>query len=163
MGEVQPVRVLFVCMGNICRSPTAHGVFRSLVEQARLDDRIEIDSAGTHDYHVGNPPDRRTVRAAAGRGFRLDDLRARAVEPRDLATFDHVLAMDRANHRALVGIAAPGDRPKVEMLLSYASEYPDQEVPDPYFGGPSGFDVVLDRVEAGCQGLLDHLRDRHGW
>jgi len=149
-------------MGNICRSPTAHGVFRHLVEEASLADRIGIDSAGTHDFHVGNPPDRRAMRAAAERGYRLDDLRARAVAPRDLDPFDHVLAMDRANHRALLAMWMPEERSKVELFMAYAHGYSDDEVPDPYYGGVSGFDDVLDRVEAGCRGLLAFVRERHG-
>jgi len=157
-----PVQVLFVCMGNICRSPTAHGVFRHMVEEAGLADSIAIDSAGTHDFHIGKPPDRRATRAAAERGYRLDDLRARAVAPRDLDAFDHVLAMDRANHRALLAMGTPEERPKVELFMAYAEGYSDDEVPDPYYGGVSGFDDVLDRVEAGCRGLLVHVRGRHG-
>lgn len=159
----EPVQVLFVCMGNICRSPTAHGVFRAMVEEAGLADRIGIDSAGTHDFHTGKGPDRRAVAAAAERGYRLNDLRARAVEPRDLGVFDHVLAMDRANHRALLWMAAPEERPKVELLMAYAEGCSDLEVPDPYYGGVSGFDDVLDRVEAGCRGLLHRIRRERGW
>jgi len=148
-------------MGNICRSPTAHGVFRKMVEEVALRDAISIDSAGTHDFHIGKPPDRRAARAAAARGYRLDDLRARAVEPRDLEAFDHVLAMDRVNQRALLAMGTSGQRARVELFMSHAQGYSDLEVPDPYFGGVSGFDDVLDRVEAGCRGLLAHVRARH--
>lgn len=158
-----PVQVLFVCMGNICRSPTAHGVFRRMVEEAGLSDSISIDSAGTHDFHFGKPPDRRATRAAEKRGYRLEDLRARVVARRDLDAFDHVLAMDRANHRTLLAMGMPAERSKVELFMSYAVGYSDQEVPDPYYGGVSGFDDVLDRVEAGCRGLLAHIRVHNGW
>ena len=163
MTSQPELQVLFVCMGNICRSPTAHGVFRRLVEQAGLAQRIGIDSAGTHDFHVGHPPDRRARAAAAERGYELDDLRARMVVADDLASFDHVLAMDRSNHRALLAMAAPAERPRVELLLDYAELYRGQDVPDPYYGGPAGFDNVLDRVEAGCRGLLAHIRAQRGW
>ncbi|MDX1607367.1 MAG: low molecular weight protein-tyrosine-phosphatase, partial [Candidatus Competibacterales bacterium] len=149
MTHKPDVQVLFVCMGNICRSPTAHGVFRHLVEQANLAHRIGVDSAGTHDFHIGHPPDRRARAAAAERGYELADLRARAVVPDDLFTFDHILAMDRSNHRALLAMVRSGEGAKVELLLDYAELYRGEEVPDPYYGGPAGFDNVLDRVEAG--------------
>ncbi|MDX1608732.1 MAG: low molecular weight protein-tyrosine-phosphatase [Halofilum sp. (in: g-proteobacteria)] len=156
------VGVLFVCMGNICRSPTAHGVFRSRVAAAGLQDRIAIDSAGTHGYHVGSAPDARAVAAAARRGYDLSDLRARRVGAADLERFDHVLAMDRANLGALGSLAAGAAATAPRLLLVHAATDTD-EVPDPYYGADHEFERVLDLVEAGCDGLLAELCRRHGW
>lgn len=154
------IGVLFVCMGNICRSPTAHAVFRVLAAQAGLQDRLLIDSAGTHGYHIGAPPDERAVAAAARRGYDLSDLRARRVDDADLQVFHHVLAMDRANLRILESLGTGGGA-QPRLLLEYAQDDLDEEVPDPYYGGIAGFDHVLNRVEAGCRGLLEAIRARH--
>ena len=154
------VRVLFVCMGNICRSPTAHGVFRKLVHEAGLAGRIEIDSAGTHAYHVGKPPDRRAQATAQRRGIDLSDLRARQAAAPDFAAFDYVLAMDQDNYFALLEICPGEQREKVRLFMDYAPHMRTREVPDPYYGGPSGFERVFDLVEAAAQGLLDEIRTR---
>ena len=156
------VKVLFVCMGNICRSPTAEGVFRRLVEREGLAARIHIDSAGTHAYHIGEPPDPRAQAAAAARGFDLSGIRGRRVTPGDVEDFDYVLAMDRENHQQLLAICGPHLEHKVRLFMEYAPHRPEQEVPDPYFGGESGFDRVLDMIEEAAAGLMAEIRKRHG-
>jgi protein-tyrosine phosphatase len=154
------LRLLFVCLGNICRSPTAEGVMRSLIGEAGLEGSIEVDSAGTGAWHVGNPPDERASAAALGRGVTLEG-RARKVRPEDFYDFDLVLAMDSANLRDLRALA-PGEheRAKVRLLreLDPASAgLSDLDVPDPYYGGVSGFDDVFDMVRAACEGLLEEV------
>jgi protein-tyrosine phosphatase len=147
-------------MGNICRSPTAEGVMRSLVRDAGLEHEIELDSAGTGSWHVGDPPDRRATDAARLRGFTLDGA-ARQVTPRDFEEFDFVLALDRENLRNLRAIAPAGTDDKIRLLREFdpdSAGAPDLDVPDPYYGGPKGFETVLDQVEAACRGLLDELR-----
>lgn len=145
-------------MGNICRSPTAEGVLRHLVRQAGLEDRILIDSAGTHDYHVGAPPDRRSREHASLRGYDLGGLRARQVHRLDFERFDLVLAMDWDNLERLEAACPPAHRPKLRRLMEFAPPGLGEEVPDPYYGGKQGFETVLDHVEAACQGLLQHIR-----
>ena len=144
-------RILFVCMGNICRSPTAEGVMRSLLREAGLEDRIEVDSAGTGGWHAGDPPDARAAEAARARGIALSGA-ARQITPRDFEDFDLIVAMDRENLRELRAMAPPHAREKIRLLAA------DREVPDPYYGGPRGFETVLDQVEAACRGLLATLR-----
>lgn len=155
------VRVLFVCMGNICRSPTAEGVFRQVVEQAGLLEQIEIDSAGTHDYHIDEPPDRRAQAAARQRGIDLSRLRGRQATPVDFERFDYILAMDRENFVQLQSICPADHELKLRLFLEFAPDRPEREVPDPYFGGDSGFERVLDMVEEASHGLLAHLRAQH--
>ena len=149
--------VLFVCMGNICRSPTAQGVFRTKVKAAGLDQVISIDSAGTHSYHVGEAPDPRAMQAARGRGYDLSDLRGRHVSDKDFIHFDHILAMDNDNLANLLRRCPPEHRHKLQLYLDFSRRFTHQEVPDPYYGGNKGFDVVLDMVEDAAQGLLDRL------
>jgi protein-tyrosine phosphatase len=147
-------------MGNICRSPTAEGVMRSLVREAGLEREIEIDSAGTGDWHLGDPPDRRAAEAARRRGITLEGS-ARQVTLRDFEEFDLVLALDRENLRHLRALAPPGTEGKIRLLREFdphSAGAPDLDVPDPYYGGPDGFETVLDQVEAACRGLLDALR-----
>ena len=153
------VSVLFVCMGNICRSPTAEGVFRRLVEEAGLADRVLVDSAGTHDYHVGSPPDRRAQAAALRRGYDLSALRARQLGPADCRRFDYVLVMDRGNLNRTRS-ACGGLAPNVRLLMDFAPNRPEREVPDPYAGGPEGFERVLDLIEEACRGLLEDVKRR---
>jgi protein-tyrosine phosphatase len=149
---VAAVRVLFVCMGNICRSPTAEGVMRRLVRDEGLEDQIELDSAGTGGWHAGEPPDPRATEAARRRGIELAGA-ARQVEPEDFERSDLILAMDRENLAALRGLAPDDEaRDKVRLLLG------DRDVPDPYYGGERGFEDVLDLVEGACRELLDELR-----
>jgi protein-tyrosine phosphatase len=159
MTAVTRTRVLFVCLGNICRSPTAEGVFRHRVREAGLHELIEIDSAGTHAYHVGEPPDARAQQAARQRGIDISDLRGRQVVRRDIERFDFVLAMDRENYENLLAICPPGLEHKVRLFMEFAPDQP-LEVPDPYFGGASGFDRVLDMIEAAAQGLLEEIHRR---
>lgn len=155
------VKVLFVCMGNICRSPTAHGVFRALVENEGLSQAIEIDSAGTHAYHVGSAPDRRAQATAQERGIDISDLLARRVEPDDFDLFDFVVAMDQDNYMSLSEICPDQHVDKIYMFMDFADHMRTREVPDPYYGGPSGFDRVFDLVEAASEGLLQEIRQRH--
>lgn len=156
-----PVGVLFVCLGNICRSPTAHGVFEKLVREAGLQERIRIDSAGTGAWHVGESPDRRAATAASRRGYPLEHLRARQVKARDFADFDYILAMDHSNYSDLAALRQDNSRAKLQLFLEYATAFDEREVPDPYYGGVDGFDHVLDLVEDAAQGLLNHIRERH--
>lgn len=156
MAARSEIGVLFVCTGNICRSPTAEGVFKRCVEQAGMEGRIVSDSAGTHDYHVGDPPDPRTQAAARRRGYELGALRARRVRREDFERFDYVLAMDETNLRALERLCPPEHAHKVKLLLEFADGSP-REVPDPYYGGPEGFEQVLDLVEQAARGLLRHI------
>ncbi len=154
-------RILFVCMGNICRSPTAEGVMRHLVREAGLEDEIVIDSAGTGGWHVGDPPDRRATAAARARGMTLEG-GARQITVNDFEDFDLLLAMDRDNLAGIRAIA-PDDEAaaKARLLREYdpaSAGAPDLDVPDPYYGGPQGFETVLDQVEAACRGLLDEIR-----
>ncbi|MFO1407269.1 MAG: low molecular weight protein-tyrosine-phosphatase [Steroidobacteraceae bacterium] len=151
-------RVLFVCMGNICRSPTAEGVFRKLVAERAAHLELEIDSAGTHGYHVGDPPDPRSIEAAARRGVDLTPLRARKVGARDFERFDLILAMDRLNRETLIDRCPPEYHSRVRLFLEFAPGIDEQDVPDPYYGGPAGFEQVLDLVEEACVGLLDEVR-----
>lgn len=155
------VRVLFVCMGNICRSPTAEGVFRYLVQQERLEEVIDIDSAGTHAYHVGDPPDQRAQSAALRRGIDISGQIARRVRPEDFLSFDYILAMDMENLQHLQSWCPPDQEHKLSLFLDFASDLEESEVPDPYYGGTSGFDRVLDMIEAASQQLLLHIRRKH--
>jgi protein-tyrosine phosphatase len=164
------VRVLFVCLGNICRSPTAEGVFRRLVTDSGLAHAIECDSAGTHAYHVGEGADVRSAHAAMRRGYDLSPHRARRVRDTDFEEFDFILAMDRDNLRHLEGwkrssvSPAPGGadspprEPTVKLFLDFAPTAALREVPDPYARGDEGFEQVLDLVESACEGLLEHIR-----
>ena len=146
-----------VCMGNICRSPTAEGVFRHLVEQAGLQARVRIDSAGTLDYHAGSPPDPRSSHHAGLRGYDLTAQRARQVKRQDFDQFDLILAMDSANLDWLRKYCPRELRPKLRRLMEFAPAGMGEDVDDPYTGGPQGFETVLDDIEAACQGLLRHV------
>jgi protein-tyrosine phosphatase len=150
--------VLMVCMGNICRSPTAEGVFRHLVREAGLQDRVHIDSAGTHGYHVGAPPDERSAHHASLRGYDLSDLRARRVHAADFERFDLILAMDWENLVLLQEDCPPAHQHKLRRLMEFAPEGLGDVVADPYSGDTQGFETVLDHVEAACEGLLRHIR-----
>jgi len=153
------VRILFVCLGNICRSPTAEGVLRVLAAREAPELALEVDSAGTAGYHVGEAPDPRTRKAAARRGYDLNALRARIVEPADFERFDLILAMDRENLKALRRRAPAVAHERVRLFMEFAAlAGAPEEVPDPYYGGPNGFEEVLDLVESAARGLIAHLR-----
>ena len=154
------MKILFVCLGNICRSPTAEAVFRTVAAREAPELMIEVDSAGTAGYHIGEPPDLRTRQAASRRGYDMSSLRARIVEPQDFEDFDFILAMDRENLKVLNHRAPVQARAHVQLFLEFAPDAATTEVPDPYYGGPNGFEEVLDLVEAATQGLLQHLRQR---
>ena len=155
-------RVLLVCMGNICRSPTAEGVLRHFIKINGLGDKVEVDSAGTHGYHVGEAPDQRTQRAASARGYNLSQLRARKVARQDLDYFDLILAMDRSNLDTLLRMADPDQQSRIRLFMDYARNFEDDEVPDPYYGLGHGFDLVLDMVEDAALGLIDEIKRQLG-
>jgi protein-tyrosine phosphatase len=148
------IRVLMVCLGNICRSPTAEAMLRKKVHEAGLDDRIEVDSAGTADYHVGSPPDRRAVAHGERRGLQMKHLRGRQVSRDDFARFDYILAMDEDNLHELERLRPAGSSAKLALLLSYAPRTGAREVPDPYFGGADGFETVLELVDSAADGFI---------
>lgn len=154
------VKVLFVCMGNICRSPTAEGVFRRALQAHGLGEIVFVDSAGTHDYHVGACPDARATAAALRRGIDLSSLSARQVNVQDFEHFDYVLAMDSENLAHLEAICPPHLSHKLRRFLEFAEHLSDQDVPDPYYGGAAGFELVLDLVEAASTGLIRELKQR---
>lgn len=158
--SVKSVSVCFVCLGNICRSPTAEGVMRRLVADAGLGERIGIDSAGTGDWHVGEAPDGRAQQAARQRGYDLSALRARQIGADDFQRFDLIVAMDDANVTALQQCCPGTHREKIRLLMEFAPQPASRVVADPYFGGAAGFEMVLDQCEAACAGLLDVLRAR---
>lgn len=154
------VKVLFVCLGNICRSPTAEGVFRTLLIREGLESVVAVDSAGTHAYHVGSAPDARAQEAARRRGVDLSSFRGRQVEPSDFREFDYILAMDADNHGNLRTIAGEHHH-KLRLFMEYADNFEENEVPDPYYGGDNGFERVLDMIENASEGLLRELRRVH--
>jgi protein-tyrosine phosphatase len=159
------IRVLFVCMGNICRSPTAHGVFRKLLQEHAADFLIELDSAGTGDWHVGQPPDRRATEAASRRGVEISDLRARTVGDEDFEHYDYILAMDELNLVTLRDRSPAKYHAKIRLLMDFAPPPLNRNVPDPYYGGPAGFEQVLDLLEEAGRGLLRELEQvvqQHG-
>jgi len=154
--------ILFVCMGNICRSPTAGGVFRQKVVDHHLGHAVHVDSAGTHNYHPGSPPDARSQAAAARRGYDLSALRARQVVAADYAAFDLILAMDWDNLALLQDDCPPEHQHKLRRLTEFCQQQNSPVVPDPYYGGERGFEQVLDLVEDACEGLIRHVRQRSG-
>lgn len=151
-------RVLFVCMGNICRSPTAHGVFEAKVREAGLSDQVEVDSAGTHSYHVGAPPDARSQKHALQRGYDLSPQRARQLTAQDFEAFDLVLVMDWDNLALAEALCPPQHTKKLRRFAEFFQHHDSPVVPDPYQGGAKGFEAVLDLVEDGSEGLLAHVR-----
>ncbi|MDH3220032.1 MAG: low molecular weight phosphotyrosine protein phosphatase [Gammaproteobacteria bacterium] len=160
MSDIKPVKVLFVCMGNICRSPTAHGVFQALVDEHGLGGSIQVDSAGTHSYHTGNPPDPRSQATARKRGLDLSGLRARRFESNDFIDFDYLLAMDKANLADMLAIRPDDAIASADLMLKYSDRYQEPEIPDPYFGN-DGFELVFDMIEDASHGLLRQIRSRY--
>ena len=150
------VRVLFVCMGNICRSPTAHGVFEKKVDEHGLRERISVDSAGTHAYHINEAPDRRSQATAVANGYDLSEQRARKVTVYDFDEFEYIIGMDNNNHYNLLQLATDEQRSKVHLMMSFAKGSAEVEVPDPYYGD-DGFENVLEMIEAASDGLLEHI------
>jgi protein-tyrosine phosphatase len=153
-------RVLFVCMGNICRSPMAEGVFRHLIRNAGLEDIVKVESAGTHAFHAGESPDKRAQSTAAKRGYDISDLRARRVEDGDFDKFDLILAMDWDNLSLLQQMAPKKAHHKLQLLMRFATEHESATIPDPYYGAQQGFDQALDFIEDACSGLLEVARRR---
>ena len=151
------VSVLVVCTGNICRSPTGEGVLRHLARKRGLCDRVTVRSAGTHDYHVGDCPDSRTLKHAKRRGYDLSSQRAMQLVPEHFDEYDYILAMDRGHLRIMKKMAPPQARARLGMFLDASSRWKGQEVPDPYYGGPEGFDLVLDMVEEAAERWLDRI------
>lgn len=145
-------------MGNICRSPTAEGVFRQIVRQQKMEDKVEVDSAGTHGYHVGEAPDSRTQKAASSRGYDLSQIRARKVAPQDIDYFDLILAMDKTNLDNLRRLTTPDKYPRIKLFMDYSEGFDDDEVPDPYYGLGHGFDLVIDMVEDAARGLVGSIK-----
>ena len=160
MSDIKPVQVLFVCMGNICRSPTAHGVFQTLVDEQGLTQRIRVDSAGTHSYHIGSPPDPRSQATAFRRGIDLSGLRARRFESGDFIEFDYLLAMDNNNLADMLAIKPDDAGARAELMLVYSQHFKQREIPDPYFGD-DGFDLVFDMIDDAARGLLQQIRRQH--
>lgn len=154
------IQVLMVCLGNICRSPTAHGVMNKCIENKGLSDNIKVDSAGTGSWHIGEQPDRRAIEAAAQRGYSLHTFRARQVVVADYRQFDYILAMDRTNLKELRAQCPQAHLSKLQLLLEFA-DCNHESVPDPYYSGSSGFELVLDLVEQACDSLLEHIRSQH--
>jgi protein-tyrosine phosphatase len=154
------IKVLFVCMGNICRSPTAEGVFRHVIQQQGTADRFMVDSAGTHAYHVGEQPDRRAQQTARARGIDLAFIRARKVTRSDFAEFDYILAMDSDNYQNLLAICPAEYEDKVKLFLDYATNSHEQDVPDPYYGGQQGFEHVFDLVEDASHGFHNKVMNQ---
>ena len=151
-------RITVVCLGNICRSPTAHGVFRHKVRENGLEQHVHVDSAGTHNYHPGSPPDERSQRHAHKRGYDLSDLRARQIAQEDFGQFDLILVMDGDNLASVMEECPPGHRHKIQRLTEFCQVMDSPVVPDPYYGGSKGFDQVLDLVEDACNGLIVHVK-----
>ena len=162
MRKNKKVHILFICMGNICRSPTAEGVFRYIVQTEGLDDWIKTDSAGTHAYHVGEPPDLRAQHTALAHGIDLSDLRARKAVKDDFEQFEYLLAMDNDNYSILQQLAPDGYDDKLKLFLDFSDDFTETEVPDPYYGGELGFEHVFNLVQSASYGLLADIKNRFG-
>ena len=155
------IRVLFVCLGNICRSPSAEGTFRKILQDESLEGHVEVDSAGLGHWHIGNPPDDRAQASARKRGIELGGLRARQVARGDFDAFDYVIAMDHANHSELRARSDAARHERIHLFMDFSDEYSLDEVPEPYYGGELGFERALDMIESASRGLLAEIRRRH--
>ncbi len=151
------IKVLFVCLGNICRSPTAHGVFQQMINDAEMSDRIHVDSCGTGSWHIGHSPDERMQKTAAEKGYDLSQLVARRLSPEDFDRFDYILAMDTRNLADIIKQAPMSYTGRIQLFMDYSEEKKILEVPDPYYGGEQGFTHVVTLIEGGCQGLFDEV------
>ena len=154
------MKILFVCLGNICRSPTAEGFFRKELIKNGLQDKVQVDSCGTAAYHVGDPPDSRAQSAALGRGVDISGLRGRQINHQDFTDFDLILTMDHHNFDDLMGRCPEAYKNKINMFLSYSKQNSHQNVPDPYYGGPKGFELVLDLMEDAANGIIEVIRNK---
>jgi len=162
MADKPLIKVLFVCMGNICRSPTAHGVFQSLVDKQGFGSRIQVDSAGTHSYHIGSPPDERSQATARSHGVDLSRQQARRFESGDFIEFDYVIGMDQSNLADMLAIKPDDATAAVKLMLDFSDKYEQREVPDPYFG-EGGFEQVFEMIDDAAGGLLDKIRQQNGF
>lgn len=158
---MQKNKILFICMGNICRSPSAEAMFADLLKKTAVADAYEIDSAGTHAYHIGNPPDKRSIAAALRRGIDMQHLRARQLQAQDFDKYDRLIIMDRANHEEIIRQFPVAEHSKLSYMLDYAKNFTEKEVPDPYYGEGDGFELVLDLLEDAAQGLLDDCQQNN--
>lgn len=158
----QPIRVLFVCLGNICRSPLGEGILRDKVQKLGLEGRIEVDSAGTAGYHIGEKPDKRAIAVARRFGIDISGLRGRQIEKSDLDSFDYVLAMDRANYKDIQALGVTHHKAQLDLLLSFHPDEDVYDVPDPFYGGPEDFTKVFDQIETACRYFLDELDHERG-
>ncbi len=161
MNDIKQVKVLFVCMGNICRSPTAHGVFQALVDEQGLSEEVLVDSAGTHSYHIGSPPDPRSQSTALSRGVDLSGLCARQFKSDDFIEFDYLIAMDHSNRSIMAALNPGNGQAHLALMLEYSNNIKQKEVPDPYYGD-GGFDQVFDMIVDASEGLLKHIRQQYG-
>lgn len=161
MKNLKKTSVLFICMGNICRSPTAEGIFRHLIREKNIVEQFELDSAGTHAYHIGTKPDSRAQATAESRGIDLSDLRGRKVTVSDFDKFDYVLAMDKDNYSMLKELCPSAKRQNLKLFLDFAEDLSFNEVPDPYYGGTDGFEKVFDMLENASLGLLEHIQNKN--
>lgn len=158
---MEKTKLLFVCLGNICRSPSAENIMNYLIEKEGLQDQFECDSAGTSRYHIGSPPDKRMQLAAKKRGIELKG-KARQIEEFDLEYYDFILAMDKSNYEDILALDRTGKyKDKIKLICDFTTQFKDKEVPDPYYGGESGFDYVIDLLLDACQGLLNYIRNKN--
>lgn len=160
MNNKKKTSILFVCMGNICRSPTAEGIFRHILMEKSLTDFFDLDSAGTHAYHVDAPPDHRAQETAKSRGIDLSDLRGRKITVEDFDKFDYVLAMDKDNYAILDEMCPSAKKEQLKLFLDFAKDVNFDEVPDPYYGGTGGFEKVFDMLEQASYGLIEHIQSK---
>ena len=159
MSDHREVGVLFVCLGNICRSPSAEGVFRHCVENSDLQLNVKIDSAGTANYHSGDPPDSRAISVAASRGINLKNLRARQIRRSDFQQFDYIIAMDRHNYSDLISLAPRDHHCRIQLFLDFTDNWSEREIPDPYYGGPQGFERAFDMINDASKGLIKDIKN----